>query len=84
MERCLEELYEIAKPEDAEDLVTSVDYPTTEYLQLPFLDFLSIYVYLEEQKRLVAFLARLHHIADNRPVLMGEIGLNNGRNGEDA
>jgi hypothetical protein len=51
VERFLKELYEIAKTEDAEGLVTYVNYPTTEYLQLPFLDFLCFDVYLEEQQR---------------------------------
>ena len=84
VERFLKELYEIAKAEDPEGLVTYVSYPTTEYLQLPFLDFVSFNVYLEEQQRLEAYLARLHNIAGNRPVLMGEIGLDSLRNGEDG
>jgi beta-galactosidase/beta-glucuronidase len=84
VERFLKELYEIAKAEDPEGLVTYVNYPTTEYLQLPFLDFVSFNVYLEEQQRFEAYLARLHNIAGNRPVLMGEIGLDSRSNGEDA
>jgi O-antigen biosynthesis protein len=84
VERFLKELYEIAKAEDPEGLVTYVNYPTTEYLQLPFLDFVSFNVYLEEQQHFEAYLARLHNIAGNRPVIMGEIGLDSRRNGEDA
>src|SRR5215211_5213634 len=84
VERFLKELYEIANAEDPEGLVTYVNYPTTEYLQLPFLDFVSFNVYLEEQQRFEAYLARLHNIAGNRPVLMGEIGLDSRSNGEDA
>jgi O-antigen biosynthesis protein len=84
VERLLKELYEIAKAEDPGGLVTYVNYPTTEYLQLPFLDFVSFNVYLEEQQRFEAYLARLHNIAGNRPVLMGEIGLDSHSNGEDA
>jgi GT2 family glycosyltransferase len=84
VERFLKELYEVAKAEDPEGLVTYVNYPTTEYLQLPFLDFVSFNVYLEEQQRFEAYLARLHNIAGNRPVLMAEIGLDSRRNGEAA
>lgn len=84
VERFLKELYDIAKAEDPEGLVTYVNYPTTEYLQLPFLDLVSFNVYLEEQQRFEAYLARLHNIAGNRPVLMGEIGLDSRRNGVDA
>ena len=84
VERFLRELYETAKAEDPEGLVTYVNYPTTEYLQLPFLDFVSFNVYLEEQQRFEAYLARLHNIAGNRPVLMGEIGLDSRSNGKDT
>jgi GT2 family glycosyltransferase len=61
-----------------------VNFPSTEYLQLPFVDFVSFNVYLEEQERLEAYLARLHNIAEDRPVIMAEIGLDSIRNGEDA
>ena len=84
VERLLEELCEIARDEDPDGLVTYVSYPTTEYLQLPFLDFVSFNVYLEDQQRFESYLARLHNIAGNRPVLMGEIGLDSRRNGEDV
>ncbi|MDQ3929039.1 MAG: glycosyltransferase, partial [Chloroflexota bacterium] len=84
VERFLKELFEVAKAEDPEGLVTYVNYPTTEYLQLPFLDVVSFNVYLEKQQRFEAYLARLHNIAGNRPVLMGEIGLDSRSNGEDA
>ena len=39
-------------------------------------------VYLESQDRLDAYLARLHNIAGDRPLLMSEIGLDSLRNGE--
>ena len=38
VERFLERLYRAAKAEDPEGLVTYVNYPSTEYLELPFLD----------------------------------------------
>ena len=61
-----------------------MNYPTTEYLQLPFLDFVSFNVYLEEQERLEAYLARLHNVAGGRPVVLTELGLDSLRNGEDG
>src|SRR5215204_2216804 len=84
IERILEQLYRAAKAEDPGGLVTYVNYPTTEYLQLPFIDFVSFNVYLEEQKRLEAYLARLHNLAGDRPVILTEIGLDSLRNGEDS
>jgi O-antigen biosynthesis protein len=84
IERILEQLYRAAKAEDPQGLVTYVNYPTTEYLQLPFIDFVSFNVYLEEQKRLEAYLARLQNVAGDRPVVLTEIGLDSLRNGEDG
>jgi len=84
VERYLERLYRIVKAEDPEGLVTYVNYPTTEYLQLPFLDLGCFNVYLESTERLGAYLARLHSIAGDRPLIMSEIGLDSLRNGEPA
>jgi GT2 family glycosyltransferase len=84
VERCLERLYRAAKAEDPNGLVTYVNYPSTEYLQLPFIDFVSFNVYLESQERLESYLARLHNIAGDRPLVMAEIGLDSYRHGEDA
>jgi hypothetical protein len=82
VEQYLERLYRAAKQEDPEGLFTYVNYPTTEYLQLPFLDLVCFNVYLETQERLEAYLARLQNIAGDRPLLMGEIGLDSRRHGE--
>jgi cellulose synthase/poly-beta-1,6-N-acetylglucosamine synthase-like glycosyltransferase len=82
VESYLERLYWAAKAEDPNGLITYVNYPTTEYLHLPFLDLVTFNVYLESQDRLQAYLARLHNIAGDRPLLMSEIGLDSLRNGE--
>ncbi len=84
VERYLHRLYRTAKAEDPEALFTYVNYPTTEYLQLPFVDFLCFNVYLESQARYEAYLARLQNLAGNRPLLMAEIGLDSRRHGEDV
>ena len=82
METFLERLYNAVKEEDPGSLVTYVNYPSTEYLRLPFLDFISFNVYLESQKRLEEYLARLHNLAGDRPLVMGELGLDSLRHGE--
>src|SRR6266513_1763765 len=82
VERYLERLYRIVKQEDPEGLVTYVNYPTTEYLRLPFLDFVCFNVYLESQDRFEAYLARLQNIAGDRPLFMSELGLDALRNGD--
>lgn len=81
VERFLHNLYKIAKSEDSESLVTYVNFPTTEYLQLPFVDFVCFNVYLENQETLDAYLSRLQNIAGDRPLVMAEIGLDSQRNG---
>jgi glycosyltransferase involved in cell wall biosynthesis len=83
IEKFLERLYRVAKQEDPETLVTYVNFPTTEYLKLPFLDFLCFNVYLETQSALEAYIARLHNLSDDRPLLLAEIGLDSLRNGEE-
>ena len=77
-------LYAAAKREDPGALVTYVNYPTTEYLHLPFLDFACFNVYLESEDRLAAYLARLQNLAGERPLVLAEIGLDSRHNGMEA
>jgi GT2 family glycosyltransferase len=84
VERYLERLYLAVKAQDPDGLVTYVNYPTTEYLQLPFLELASFNVYLEDQERLRAYLARLHNVVGDRPLLMSEIGVDSLRHGEEG
>ena len=84
IERFLERLYGAVKEQDPESLVTYVNFPSTEYLELPFLDFVSFNVFLEDGDRFEAYLARLQHIAGDRPLLVTELGLDSRRNGLEA
>src|SRR6185295_5218986 len=84
VERWLERLCEIARDQDPEGLFTYVNYPSTEYLELPFVDLVCFNVYLEQQDRLAAYLVRLQNIAGNRPLLVTEIGFDSVRNGPEA
>jgi GT2 family glycosyltransferase len=59
-----------------------VNFPTTEYLDLPFLDFVAFNVYLETKDQLSSYLARLQNLADERPLVMTELGLDSRSNGE--
>ena len=84
VERYLERMTRVVREEDPDGLVTYVNYPTTEYLQLPFLDLLSVNVYLESEEPFRNYLARLQNIAGDRPLLMSEVGIDAMRNGEVA
>jgi O-antigen biosynthesis protein len=83
VEDFLRRLHEATKDEDPGSLATYVNFPSTEYLDLSFVDFLSFNVYLESQERLGAYLARLQNIAGDLPLVMAEIGLDSRRNGEE-
>jgi glycosyltransferase involved in cell wall biosynthesis len=82
VERYLERLHRIVKVEDPGAVVTYVNYPTTEYLDLPFLDVVAFNVYLEARERLDAYLARLQNLAGDRPLVLAEVGLDSRRHGE--
>jgi GT2 family glycosyltransferase len=84
VEAFLKRLYRAAKQEDPGALVTYVNFPTTEYLRLPFVDFYCFNVYLETEERLSSYLSRLQNLAGDRPLVMAEIGLDSRRNGEQA
>ncbi|UGS35714.1 hypothetical protein DSM104329_02109 [Capillimicrobium parvum] len=81
IEGFLRRLQQAVKDEDPEALVTYVNFPSTEYLQLGFLDFVAFNVYLEDEAGLDAYLFRLQSVAGERPLVMAEIGLDSRRNG---
>jgi len=84
IERFIQDLFSMAKNEDPEGLFTYANYPTTEYLDLPFLDLVCFNVFLESQAHFEAYLVRLQNLAGDRPLIMSEVGLDSRRNGEPA
>lgn len=82
VQKFLRELYHIAKEEAPETLVTYVNHPPTEYLDLPFLDVVSYNIYLEREPEFRGYLDRLQTQAGERPLFLAEIGLDSHRNGE--
>lgn len=82
-ESFLKQLFKAVKSVDEDALVTYVNYPTTEYLDLSFLDFDCFNVYLETPEKLTRYIARLHSLAQDRPLVLAEIGLDSMRNGID-
>lgn len=81
VESFLERLYWEAKTADPEGLVTYVNYPSTEYLELPFLDVCAFNVFIEQEGTFEAYLARLQNLSGDRPLLITELGLDSLRNG---
>jgi cellulose synthase/poly-beta-1,6-N-acetylglucosamine synthase-like glycosyltransferase/exo-beta-1,3-glucanase (GH17 family) len=63
-------------------LVTYANYPTAEYLTPRELDFLMFNVFLEHKDSLRRYLTRLQNLAGDRPLVLGEIGLDSGPDAE--
>ena len=74
----LGDLVDIVHEADPEIPVSYANFPTAEYLPLPDLDFLTFNVFLERRSDFRAYLTRLHHLAGDRPLVLGEIGLDAG------
>lgn len=83
IEGFLKVLYKAVKEVDPQCLVTYVNYPTTEYLNLSFLDFDCFNVYLETPEKLSKYISRLHNLSGNRPLVLAEIGVDSIRNGHE-
>ncbi|HVG40396.1 MAG TPA: glycosyltransferase, partial [Chitinophagaceae bacterium] len=83
IEAFLKLLNKAVKEADPDGLVTYVNYPTTEYLDLSFLDFDCFNVYLETPEKLSKYISRLHNLSGDRPLVLAEIGLDSQRNGHE-
>jgi hypothetical protein len=81
VERFLSELCADAKAIAPDTLFTYVNYPPTEYLNLPFVDLFAFNVYLHRERDLRAYLARLQNIAGHKPLLVAEAGADSSREG---
>lgn len=84
VERFLRELYDEAKTVAPDGILTYVNYPPTEYLDLPFLDVCAFNVYLHRETDLRVYLTHLQHIAGNRPLLLTELGADSIRESEEG
>jgi GT2 family glycosyltransferase/DNA-binding beta-propeller fold protein YncE len=82
VERFLRQLFEDAKAASPDSLFTYVNFPPTEFLDLSFLDICAFNVYLHREPELRAYLARLQHIAGQKPLLLAEAGADSIREGE--
>ncbi|MBI3881362.1 MAG: glycosyltransferase [Verrucomicrobia bacterium] len=80
----IDELVDLAKSVDPECLCTFANFPPTEFLQSASVDFLTFNVYLHQQRPLENYLARLQMIADTKPLMLGEFGIDTIREGEPA
>lgn len=82
VERFLAELQDVAKQTDPHGLVTYASYPPSEYLDLSFLDFTTFNLYLHAPETFHRYLFRLQNIVGDKPLVLGEIGMDTLRHGE--
>ncbi|HXZ87863.1 MAG TPA: glycosyltransferase [Candidatus Binataceae bacterium] len=80
--RFLNDLFELGKQEDPEGLFTYSNYPSAEYLELNFLDFVSFNVYLHRDADFRRYLTHLLAATYDRPLLLSETGMDTIREGE--
>jgi O-antigen biosynthesis protein len=81
VERFLDRLCTAVHSADPEALVSYVNFPSSEYLSVPAADLVCFNIYLEKPGELAGYVARLHSIAGERPVVIGELGLDSLRHG---
>ena len=65
-------------------LVGYANFPSTEYLETDFIDFLAFNVYLHSEPEFRRYLSRLHNLAGDRPLVLTEFGIDSIREGEDV
>jgi GT2 family glycosyltransferase len=82
--RCfLKSLVTEIKREHPGALVSYANFPTTEYLTIDFVDFVCFNVYLHDEAAFRSYLARLHNLAPDRPLVLTEFGIDSFRKGEE-
>jgi len=71
----IDELVEEAKSLDPDALCTFTSFPPTEFLHPQSIDFVCFNVYLHQRHAFESYLARLQMLADNKPLVLGEFGM---------
>jgi beta-galactosidase/beta-glucuronidase len=81
--RFLRGLVTCVKAEHPEALVSYANYPSTEYLTVDFTDFVCFNVYLHNQPAFRRYIARLHNVAVDQPLVLTEFGVDSFGEGEE-
>jgi cellulose synthase/poly-beta-1,6-N-acetylglucosamine synthase-like glycosyltransferase len=79
----LSELYDLGKQIEPDVLFTYSNYPSTEYLDLSFLDFISFNVYLHREDDFRRYFTHLMGQAGELPLILSETGMDTIREGEE-
>jgi len=79
----VEKLITIGREADPRALFSYASYPPTEYLLPQNSDFVTFNVYLHRQDDFERYLARLQNLADDKPLILGEFGMDTIRHPEE-
>jgi GT2 family glycosyltransferase len=71
------------KSHDPLGLVSYANFPSTEYLTVDFTDFVCFNVYLHDEAAFRRYVARLHNLAIDRPLVLTEFGMDSMREGQE-
>jgi GT2 family glycosyltransferase len=82
VQKFINQLVDDAKAVDPHCLCTFTSYPPTEFLHVESIDFVCFNVYLHEPGSFENYLARLQTLADAKPLVLGEFGMDSIREGE--
>ena len=64
-------------------LVSYANFPSTEYLTVDFTDFVCFNVYLHDETAFRRYIARLHNLAVDKPLVLTEFGVDSMRLGQE-
>ncbi len=78
----IDELIGIAKRLDPDCLCTFTNFPSTEFLRPRNPDFVCFNVYLHDERPFQNYLCRLQMMAESKPLVLGEFGVDSLREGE--
>ncbi len=79
----VEDLIRIGRTIDPDVLFSYATYPPTEYLLPQNVDFCCFNVYLHNQHDLERYLLRLQNLTDERPLILGEFGMDTIRHSQE-
>ena len=81
--RFMGDLYDLGKSIAPDSLFTYSNYPSSEYLDLSFLDFICFNVYLHREPDFRRYLTHLMAATGERPLVLSETGMDTIREGEE-
>jgi O-antigen biosynthesis protein len=79
----LKRLYDETKKLDPGRLVSYANYPSSEYLEIDFTDFVCFNIYLHDEAAFRRYVARLHNLDFDKPLVLTEFGVDSTREGAD-